>query len=64
MNSGSSFKTFITLLVVILPLVATTAAAQPQASRAATAVSYFERGNEWHAKGQLDRAISDYCIAM
>jgi hypothetical protein len=56
MNSGSSRKIFIALLVVTLLFVATTAAAQTQTSRAATAASYFDRGSEWQAKGELDRA--------
>jgi|SoiMethySBSTD1v2_1073268.scaffolds.fasta_scaffold172268_2 tetratricopeptide (TPR) repeat protein len=64
MNSGSSRKNFIALLVVMLLFVATTATAQTQASRAATAASYFDRGSEWQAKGELDRAISDLGYAL
>ena len=58
-----NYKTFPVCLVM---LVVTTACiqAQPQASRAATAASYFDRGSEWHAKGELERAISDYTFAL
>ena len=58
-----NYKTFPVCLVM---LVVTTAfiQAQPQASRAATAASYFDRGSDWHAKGELERAISDYGLAI
>jgi hypothetical protein len=29
-----------------------------------SAASYLERGNEWLVKGELDRAISDYDLAI
>lgn len=35
-----------------------------QTSRAVSATSYLERGNEWMAKGELDRAIADYTLAI
>jgi tetratricopeptide (TPR) repeat protein len=39
-------------------------AAQAQGSRADSAVSYFARGREWQAKGELERAIADYDQAL
>lgn len=46
-------------LLTLLP-----SAAQAQASRAATASSYIERGNVWFAKGELDQAIDDFSLAI
>src|SRR5262245_26496551 len=37
---------------------------QAQSSRASSSVSYLERGNEWMAKGEWDRAIADYDLAI
>src|SRR5262252_4414102 len=37
---------------------------QAQSSRTSSSISYFERGNEWMAKGELDRAIADYDLAI
>src|SRR5215510_4810717 len=37
---------------------------QAQTSRAASAASYLERGNSWLEKGELDRAIADYDLAI
>ncbi len=39
-------------------------AARAQGSRAASAASYLARGQEWHAKGELERAGADYDIAL
>ena len=36
------------------------ATAQTQSSRAATASSYLERGNQWVARGEWERAIADF----
>src|SRR5262245_34912178 len=54
------------LLIFALTLcwVAPETAAQSQASRAASAASYLERGNSWMAKGEVDRAIADYDLAI
>lgn len=38
--------------------------AQAPTSRMASAASYLERGNEWLAKGELDRTIADYDLAI
>src|SRR4030095_7141085 len=38
--------------------------ARAQSSRAESAASYFARGSEWHARGEFDRAIDDYAIAI
>src|SRR5262249_15562533 len=37
---------------------------QAQTSRASSADSYLERGNQWLAKGEWDRAIADYGLAI
>src|SRR5262245_52168436 len=39
-------------------------ASQAQTSRAASAASYLERGNQWLAKGEWERAIVDYDLAI
>ena len=39
-------------------------AAQAQGSRAQSAASYVERGNGWLNKGELERAIDDYSLAI
>src|SRR5215470_9033916 len=46
------------LLVIASP------ASQAQPSRGASAADYLERGNEWMAKGDFDRAIADYGFAI
>ena len=38
--------------------------AQTQGSREATAASYLDRGNSWATKGELDRAIADFNLAL
>jgi hypothetical protein len=45
-------------------LLAYLVAAQTRASRAKSAVSYFARGSEWRERGEFDRAIADYDIAI
>ena len=40
------------------------AVAQAQTSRAASAASYLERGASWMKKGEIDRAIADYDLAI
>src|SRR5262245_49990278 len=35
-----------------------------QDPRAVSAMSYLERGNEWQSKGELDRAIADFNLAL
>ncbi len=37
---------------------------KPQGSRAQSAASYLERGNDWLTKGNLESAISDYSLAI
>jgi tetratricopeptide (TPR) repeat protein len=46
------------------PLAPPGAAGQAQSSRAATAASYLDRGNSWAVRGELDRAIADYDLAI
>src|SRR5262245_40251697 len=46
----------------LLALVVADVEAQP--SRAATSASYVERGNEWMKKGEIERAIADYDLAI
>src|SRR5215813_10510159 len=45
-------------------LLASSVAAQTQASRAKTAASYFARGSEFQEHGEFDRAIAAYDIAI
>jgi tetratricopeptide (TPR) repeat protein len=45
-------------------LLASLTIAQEQSSRAKSAASFYARGNEWHARGEFDRAIDDYSIAI
>src|SRR5262245_37014928 len=33
-------------------------------TRTAEAASYIQRGDDWHRKGDLDRAIADYTLAL
>jgi len=40
------------------------AAISAQNSRAVSTASYLERGNQWPAKGEWDRAIADYNLAI
>jgi tetratricopeptide (TPR) repeat protein len=49
---------------VLFCLLCLTTLARAQTSRAASAASYLERGNEWFAKGEWDRAIADYNLAI
>ena len=52
-------STYILLFLIFnLPVV------QAQTSRAESAQSYCNRGNAWLAKGELDRAIADYDLAI
>src|SRR5262245_62564978 len=50
-------------LMFLLWLV-TGANVQAQNSRDSSSISYLERGNEWMAKGEWDRAIADYDLAI
>jgi len=63
MNRKSRLTTFI-IFHSILCWLSLAAAAQPLTSRSATANSYLERGNVWFAKGDLERAIADYGLAI
>src|SRR5262249_50525585 len=45
-------------------LVCAISGAQAQGSRAQSAASYVERGNGWLNKGELERAIDDYSLAI
>src|SRR5215510_6102280 len=55
--SGVCFVTAVFLL-------ASLTTAQAQSSRVKSAASYFARGSEWHARGEFERAIDDYGIAI
>ena len=46
--------------ILLIWFVTAAAIAQPQTSRASSAASYLERGNEWLKKGEWERAITDY----
>src|SRR5262245_9581677 len=56
----------VSLLIITLTLcwLAPATAAQAQTSRASSAAAYLERGNEWMKKGDLERAIADYDLAI
>src|SRR5262245_26846177 len=49
-------------LLLLVPIAA--AVAQAQTSRATSAASYLERGVSWMEKGEIDRAIADYDLAI
>jgi hypothetical protein len=40
------------------------ASVKARTSRASTAASYIERGNDWLAKGEQDWAIADYALPL
>ncbi len=40
------------------------ATAEAQTSRTSTANSYLDRGNSWFLKGELERAIADFDLAI
>ena len=50
--------------LLLIPLACATVSAQPQPSRTASANSYLERGNGWMKQGELERAITDYDLAV
>jgi tetratricopeptide (TPR) repeat protein len=54
---------FCVSLLVALSLLAH-AIAQPQNSRARSAASYVERGSAEYAKGEWDKAIADFDLAL
>ncbi|MCI0695008.1 tetratricopeptide repeat protein [candidate division KSB1 bacterium] len=62
----STTRERITRLILLMPtltlLVFDDAVAQ--ASRAVSAKSYVERGNSWLEKGEIERAIADYDLAL
>ena len=41
-----------------------TAMAQPLTSRSVTASAYIERGAAWFAKGEYERALADFDLAI
>src|SRR5262245_31042496 len=51
-------------LSITLLLWFTSGLAMAQASRASSAASYVDRGNSWMAKGEIERAIADYDLAI
>ena len=51
-------------LTTVLALACTLASGQAQNSRAESANSYLERGNSWLVKGEIERAIADYDLAI
>jgi len=62
MNSQRILTTSIICLLTMCSL--SLAEVETQNPQADTAASYLERGNEWMAKGELDRAIADYDLAI
>jgi tetratricopeptide (TPR) repeat protein len=51
-------------VIFLLWLFASATVIQAQNSRASSATSYLERGNQWLEKGDWDRAIADYDLAV
>src|SRR5262245_54172798 len=51
-------------LAVSMVLLIAVISAQGQGSRAASADAYRQRGDQWQAKGEWDRAIQDYSLAI
>ena len=64
MKRTSILGPFVIFQSVLCWLSLATAVAQPLASRSATAISYIERGGAWLAKGELERALADYDLAI
>ena len=52
------------LLIALLLALSSAAAAQALASRTDSAWSYVNRGNDWHTRGEFERALSDYTLAL
>ncbi len=63
MNRKSRLATLIIFFSTLCWLSLATAA-QPLTSRSATAAAYIERGSAWAAKGEWERAIADYDLAI
>ena len=49
---------------MIFLLLLTVSTANAQSSRVASADSYLERGNAWYKKGELEKAMDDFNIAI
>src|SRR5215475_1275639 len=60
MKRGNVLTTFIIFYSISCLL----SSARAQSSRAATAASYLDRGAAWISKGELDRAIADFDLAI
>src|SRR5262245_54160768 len=52
---------FLSLLCWLSPAITV---AQPLASRSATASAYIKRGGAWFAKGEYERALADFDLAV
>jgi hypothetical protein len=63
-TSASLGGTSLILRLVVCLIAFSAADAKPQGKPADSAASYVKRGNSWFAKGDLDRAIADYDIAI
>ena len=50
--------------VSVVILFALAVVVNAQNSRAATALSYLERGNQWLKKGDIEKAIEDFSFAL
>lgn len=51
-------------LFLIFLVMFPSASVKARTSRASTAASYIERGNDWLAKGEQDWAIADYALPL
>jgi tetratricopeptide (TPR) repeat protein len=52
------------LCFVLAGILLAAPAVKAQSSREKSAASYFARGIEWQARGEFDRAIADFGIAI
>jgi len=52
------------LIIALMLLLPSAAAAQSLTSRTDSAWSYVNRANDWYLRGEFERALSDYTLAI
>jgi len=62
--STSRAGTSLTLCVATMAFFMTVSTVQTQTPQAVSAASYVARGHDWYKKGELDRAMADFNIAL
>ena len=60
----TSTLVLVVFLLLIAALTAASAEAQVTPARTATASSYVDRGHTWAKKGEWDRAVADFNLAL